>query len=396
MTKKIDPKKLIQELTVEALNETAEAYFQQVPDPVPHMAKPFSNPNEAVELLGRMGLLLSGLKLGRGMTVMEFGAGTCWFSRFLNQMGCATISVDVSQTALNFGRRLFEEMPVLGGTIAPPQFVCYDGHHLDIPDESVDRVLCMDAFHHVPNQRQALAEIFRVLKPGGVAGFNEPGLGHSQTPQAQYEMRNFNVLENDVLLEEIISFKEEIGFTGLYIKAASHPNLNLSYQDYIQITKKKKLPRSLNKWIVTSVRDATIFFLTKGAPIPDSRNAEDLKHTIKLSGKRFSVSVGQPLRLDLRIRNTGKARWLHKGLQDIGVVKVGAHLYDNAGQLLDIDFYRSNFSADIEPNQTVTTTITPIFPMPGQYRLALDLVSEQVCWFENMGAKPVTIEVLVQ
>ncbi len=396
MTKQIDPKKLIQELTIDELNETADAYFRQVPDPIPHMSKPFSNPNEAVELLGRMGLLLSGLKLGRGMTVLEFGSGTCWFSRFLNQMGCATISVDVSQTALDFGRRLFEEMPILGSAIAPPQFIRFDGLHLDVPDESVDRVLCMDAFHHVPNQRQVLSELFRVLKPGGIVGFNEPGLRHSQTPQAQYEMRNFKVLENDILLEEIKTIAEDIGYTNLYAKAANHPSHNLSYKDYIQIAKKKKLPRSLNNWIVISVQNATVFFLTKGTPIPDSRNVEGLKHAIHLSGKNFTTSVDQPLNVDLRIRNTGKARWLHKGVRDIGVVKVGGHLYDSENQLIDLDFYRHNFTADVEPNQEVTLTISPIFPQSGTYTLALDLVSEQVCWFENVGAKPISIKVHVQ
>jgi SAM-dependent methyltransferase len=396
MAKTIDPKQLIKELSVEELNQTAEAYFQQVHDPIPHMAKPFSNPHETIELLGRMGLILSGLRLSKAMTVLEFGAGACWFSRFLNQLQCATISVDVSQTALDFGRRLFEEMPILGGSIAPPQFVVFDGHHMDVPDESVDRVLCMDAFHHVPNQRQVLSEIYRVLKPGGIASFNEPGRNHSQTPMSQYEMKNFKVLENDILLEEIKEMAEELGFTNIYVKPASHPKLNLTYKDYMKIVKRKKLPRELNNWIVSSTQNATIFFLVKGTPIPDSRDVDGLKHTIHLSGSKFTVPAGQPLNLDLRIRNTGPARWLHQGPRDIGVVKVGAHLYNSQGTLLDLDFYRHNFSADIEPNKEVSLTIAPIFPEPGQYTLALDLVSEQVCWFENMGSKPVLIEVQVQ
>lgn len=396
MGKTINPKDLIHQLTVEELNKTAEDYFQQVTDPTHHMSKPFSNPHEAIELLGRMGLILSGIRLGKAMTVLEFGAGACWFSRFLNQMQCATISVDVSHTVLEFGRRLFKEMPVLGGSIAPPQFVHFDGYHMDVPDESVDRVLCMDAFHHVPNQRQVLSEIFRVLKIGGIAGFNEPGRNHSQTPQAQYEMRNFKVLENDILLEEIKEIAEDIGFTDLYVKAVNHPKLNLSYKDYMKIIKRKKLPRKLNNWIASSVQNATVFFLTKGQPVPDSRNVEGLNHAIKLSGKQFSIPAGQPLNLDLRIRNSGEARWLHQGIRDIGVVKVGGHLYNSAGELLDLDFYRKNFTAGVEPGQTVQMTIDPVFPQPGRYTLALDLVSEQICWFENMGAKPVLIEVQVQ
>lgn len=36
------------------------------------------------------------------------------------------------------------------------------------PNDSIDAVLVVDAFHHFPEQRRCLAEIARVLAPGGV------------------------------------------------------------------------------------------------------------------------------------------------------------------------------------------------------------------------------------
>lgn len=190
---KIDPRQLIQELSVEELCETAETYYAAITDPIPQMAKPFSNTLDAPHLLYSMGMLLSGMRLGKSMTVLDFGAGTCWFSRCLNQMQCVTISVDPSASALEMGRRLFEMQPILGGTLQPPRFVLFDGYTIDVADESVDRIVCFDVFHHIPNQEQVLREFYRVLKPGGIIGFNEPGQTHSQTAQSQYEMRNFKV-----------------------------------------------------------------------------------------------------------------------------------------------------------------------------------------------------------
>ena len=58
--------------------------------------------------------------------------------------------------------------------------------------------MCLDAFHHVPNPGLVLAELSRVLKEGGIAGFAEPGPEHSKSPQSQYEMKTFKVVENDV------------------------------------------------------------------------------------------------------------------------------------------------------------------------------------------------------
>ena len=37
----------------------------------------------------------------------------------------------------------------------------FDGHRLELDDESVDRVACNDAFHHVPNPGEVLAEFAR-------------------------------------------------------------------------------------------------------------------------------------------------------------------------------------------------------------------------------------------
>ncbi|NNE56880.1 MAG: class I SAM-dependent methyltransferase [Hellea sp.] len=42
-------------------------------------------------------------------------------------------------------------------------------HRLDLPDETVGTVVCMDTLEHVEFPRKAMSEILRVLKPGGIA-----------------------------------------------------------------------------------------------------------------------------------------------------------------------------------------------------------------------------------
>jgi len=44
---------------------------------------------------------------------------------------------------------------------------------LDVADASVDLVFCHQTFHHLPRQQMALAQMFRVLKPGGLLLFAE-------------------------------------------------------------------------------------------------------------------------------------------------------------------------------------------------------------------------------
>ena len=110
----IKPEDIIEKFTVEELCQTADDYFKSMSNPLPVMAKPFNSIVEAPEVLQNMGPLLSGLHIGKTMTVLEFAAGTCWFARYLNQLQCQTIACDVSETALDMGKRLFAEYPIIG------------------------------------------------------------------------------------------------------------------------------------------------------------------------------------------------------------------------------------------------------------------------------------------
>jgi ubiquinone/menaquinone biosynthesis C-methylase UbiE len=87
----------------------------------------------------------------------------------------------------------------------------FDGHRIDLPDASVDRIFCFDAFHHVPNPTQVMRELGRVLRPGGIAGFSEPGRHHSKGARSQYEMKNYTAIENDVVMEEVWTWARAAG-----------------------------------------------------------------------------------------------------------------------------------------------------------------------------------------
>jgi ubiquinone/menaquinone biosynthesis C-methylase UbiE len=48
-----------------------------------------------------------------------------------------------------------------------------DAEHLPAADESFDLVVCVDSFHHYPHPAAALAELYRVTRPGGALVMGE-------------------------------------------------------------------------------------------------------------------------------------------------------------------------------------------------------------------------------
>jgi SAM-dependent methyltransferase len=396
MNRDVDPTEMVKTLGIDGLCEKAEEYFLRVSNPRALMSKPFSDLMETPGLLYKMGLLLSGLRLGKSMCVMDFGAGTCWFSRLLNQLQCSTISVDPSKTALKLGKKLFDEMPILGEYVSPPRFVLFDGRRIDLESESVDRIISFDAFHHVPNERDVLEEFFRVLRPGGIVGFCEPGAHHSKDPKSQYEMKNYTILENDLDLKTIKSESEEIGFTHMSFKLMALPELELEFSENEQVREGKGISQRIIEHLVVSNRESSVFYLVKGKYIPDSRGSFGLKHEIKVAETHYKARANEEIIVPLTITNAGCARWLHANTRNIGVTNIGLHLYDLNMNLLNLDFWRSDFDRDVQPGEQVVTAILFRISQMGRFKVMIDLVSEQVCWFETLGSLPVLIDIIVE
>jgi SAM-dependent methyltransferase len=383
----ITPSDLIQRYTVEQLIETAEEYYRRVPDATPLMSKPWSFLHETPEMLENLGRLLDGLQLGKTMSVLDFGAGTCWLSRCLAQLNCRTICCDASKTALQIGQQLFADYPLIGQTVYPPTFLVFDGHHIDLEDESVDRIICFDAFHHIPNQAEVLAEFGRVLKTGGIAGFSEPG-------PFQYEMQHHRVLENDIELSHILDLGKAAGFSDMSVSALVDFEMNTAqYSALVADAGDDALRRSVYDSVRETVTRRSVFFLYKGAVRHDSRRHVGLRHEIRVSQTEYVLAPGEDVVLGLTITNTGDARWLNENTEIFGVVRVGVHLYDASGILLDLDHSRHTLPVPVEPGGELPLTLTVPVPFDGPCQLKVDLVAEGVTWFENVGSSPVTVTV---
>lgn len=395
----IDVRQLIDELSVEELCQTAEEFFARLPNWDYLHAKPFAAIGETPELLVCFAQVVQGLNLLPDMTILDFGAGSCWTSRFLSQLGLQVVACDVSRSALEIGRELYRRHPIIGNQPAP-RFLQFDGHSFDLPDNSVDRISCWDAFHHVPNQRQVIKEMGRVLKQGGVAGFSEPGPDHSKAPQSQYEMRTNRVIENDINVREIWSEAQQAGFTEIKL-ALFNPNpFLLPLEEFESFLTEQDAGQRYVAETRHQVQHRRVFFLYKGksfAPA-DSRQREGLLAELRVESASERIAPGELLRLTAFVKNIGSTVWLPTTAR-VGAVHFGIHLFDEKGILLDLDYFRHNLTPgegrEILPGEAVEITAEVPMPGAGTYILQCDLVSEAICWFEHNGSTTVRLKIAV-
>ena len=391
----IDVTELMKTLDAAALARTAEDYYRKsIAFAASYHAKPLTDPHDAPDLLGSFAHLLGGLRLSQGMNVLDFGAGTCWTTRCLTQLGCAVTAVDVSATALAIGRELFRVLPLVGAR-PEPTFLVFDGRHIDLPDESVDRIVCVDAFHHVPNPAEVLAELGRVLRPGGIAGFSEPGPNHSKAAHSQFEMKNFTVVENDVVMADIWPWAKAAGFTGLELAVFSTESCRVSLTEFDDLMAGGPSLDAYGDRLRSFLSNHRTFFLSKGErPAMDSRGWDGLQGEIAITLERTALREGEPLRGQATVRNLGEAVWL-PGQTPVGGVNLGAHLRTHEGHPLDVNFGRVCLVGSTGPGETQTIDFALAPPPPGEYLLEFDLVSEGVCWFERNGSATTTVAIAV-
>ncbi len=387
---------------MQEMNEAADTYFKQWADnPTPILRKPFTDLDETPELLSSFAQLVQGLHLSPGDVVLDFGSGACWSTRFLVQMGFEVIALDVSAQALELGQPLFVDQPPIGDTI-PPRFLVFEGHRIDLPPDSVDAIFCNDAFHHVPNPEVVLMEFGRIAKPGAIAGFSEPGPGHARTPRGQIEMRNFGVIERDIIVEEIWEEAQRAGCSDMQIAVFNTGLCLVSLSEFNEGLAKRSGWDAFTQSTRTFLSGRRTFFLHWPPPrLPDSRRPAGLASRIDVRYLPESVAQGDRLLVPLTLHNTGTSVWLASNAP-FGPVFLGVMRRDAAGEWVDHGrcelptVGEEGGTAGVMPGRSVHLDAEIVGLEPGRQQLRLDLVSERVAWFGSLGSTAIEFEILVR
>jgi SAM-dependent methyltransferase len=390
----IDVKTLIAHHDAARHAEIADAYFEPLLNDPVLRRKPFAHFGESVQIMASLAQVLEGMHLFPQAAVLDFGAGTCWSSRILASLGCRVTALDVSENALKIGRSLHEQDPLTKNL--PIDFRVFDGRSIPAEDASFDRILSFDAFHHAADQAALVREFSRVLADDGIAGFAEPGPFHSLTPSSQMEMRSYNVIENDIRVEEIWNVARACGFADIRLSFAMPYQELLPLEDFNRILAAKSAPDDIvfSPGNILMHKNRRVFFLYKKSATleKDSRFAggtEGLRYAMQV--REVAAEAADTARLVLAIENIGKSTWRPSGSAP-GCVNIGVHLRAADGNMINNDFTRLSVSTDlVRPGETREVSASLRLPDLEDFIVELDLVAENVTWFELKGSTPLKL-----
>jgi ubiquinone/menaquinone biosynthesis C-methylase UbiE len=109
------------------------------------------------------------IEAARGGQVLEVGAGTGLHARWLlEHTPVSYTGLDLSEPMLTIAR---ERVAAHAGRA---RLVVGDAARLPFPDASFDAAFCTATLHHLPDARAGIAELVRVVRPGGRVAAVEP------------------------------------------------------------------------------------------------------------------------------------------------------------------------------------------------------------------------------
>jgi ubiquinone/menaquinone biosynthesis C-methylase UbiE len=380
-------------------------------------AKPFSQAGadtlgDSAQLLHDFSVAMLSLCPSPSDLILDLGAGGCWCSDLLARLNRRSVAVDIAVEMLRVGR----SRQINGRTI---QAAAGDFEALPFRTGVFDKAICLNAIHHVPDIPKALREIARVLRPDGVAFFSEPGRGHSEERWSTAAMRDYGVLEQDILIDRFAQACREAGFETVSLKALAYtiPAIELSPEEWQRCSRlagRKRPVRALHK-IGRAVLE--LFGLGKRGPLAEETLERSILRTVvhsmgqhpivvaSKSAQRRAAAVEWAARLDadlpvrgeqsrllpavVTVTNIGGRSWPAQSATPIGYVTLGVQLLDEQERMVNRDYWRVPLPRDLQPGESVTLRFEWRAPdVAGKHIVKIDPVVEGVTWFEAAGSTP--------
>lgn len=158
--------------------------------------------------------------------ILDLGCGAGTYCRFLRKKGFRIVGLDYSLPILKRAQKLQGDEEI--------QFLNGEAYNLPLSNQSVDIVVCIGVLQTLTDEKRAIKEINRILRPGGICfldGINALGLNELIKWRRVDHLKAYNPFILRKYLEK--NGFQNLKIVGTYILPSSF----LSLENYLELKK---------------------------------------------------------------------------------------------------------------------------------------------------------------
>ena len=331
------------------------------------------------------------LALPAGAKILDVGCGSGWLSEYLARLGYQVTGVDISPDLVEIAGERLSRLQSHSSDSEPLKckFIAHDIESEPMEAE-FDVAICYDSLHHFEDERAVLRNVAAMLPFGGLF-FVLEGERPPQESETAREllgvMREYETLESPFSRDYLLSILREYGFAV----AGDYVSVNdLFERDMLDESCGLHLePEMAFNYLLCKKVGPTLDALN----LKDSRAPGELRACFRLRGEwRERISPGEALRCEFEIENTGDTLWLTSRRAIKGAVRVAALILDEESAVIDEVHGVPTLDLPVAPGESVVLSFERSAPeAAGRYTLKLDLIDQDICWFEEHGSEPLML-----
>ena len=340
------------------------------------------------------------LALPAGSRILDVGCGSGWLCEYFARLGYQVTGIDISPELISMARERLSKVPYGADpkTSLSYRFLVHDIELTPLA-ESFETIICYDALHHFEDEHAVLNNVAAMLDYGGqlfVLEGERPPEGSETENELRNAMRQYETLESPFSRDYLLGLLRKHGFAivGDYVSVNGLFVRETLDGDRLLLTE----PPAFNYLLCKKVS-------LKDGEILDSRNPGILRARFILQDEQGSTSLGPrasrpPMRvaagemihIPIEIENTGDTLWLVSRAAPKGTVRLGVKILNEHNEVIDEVHGSPPLPRAMAPGEIFALSVNRPAPnKPGVYMLKVDLVCQDICWFEQQDSEPLVL-----
>jgi 2-polyprenyl-3-methyl-5-hydroxy-6-metoxy-1,4-benzoquinol methylase len=338
------------------------------------------------------------LALRADAKILDVGCGPGWVTEYFARLGYEMTGIDISEGLIQVARERAEGLAYQVDQETPLRcrFISHDIEAAPL-SEKFDAIICYDALHHFADEKSVFRNLAAMLEIGGVLFIVEGHKPPSGSP-TEIELRGFmekyNTLESPFSSDYLRALIDWSGFTIV----SDYVSVNGLFERKILTNDEGDLSLPLRS-LDTDYHYFTCMKVTDhgpGSSVPDSRSPGTLRARILArTSPPKTLAAGKAFKLPVTFINTGDTLWLTGQSVRNGLVMPGVKITDETGTMAG-ENHGPLLPRAVAPGRSLTLDLVINAPArPGTYSVKVDLVDQNVCWFEQKGSEPLVFAIEV-